>query len=264
MLVLIKGAGDIASGIAARLHRSHIDIVMTDLPNPTSIRRTVCFSEAIRNGSATVEDITSVRADDAGDIDRIIGEGHIAVIADPECRIRETMSFDVEIDAVLAKRNLGTHISDAPVVIAVGPGFIAGKDCHACVETKRGHYLGSVIYHGSCIPNTGIPGNIGGYTEERVLRAPCDGIMRPVKDIGDHVEAGETVAYVGDEPIKSKITGVLRGLLPADTEVVIGMKSGDVDPRDIKEYCYSISDKASAVGGGVLEALLSLTGELKK
>lgn len=264
MLVLIRGAGDIASGIAARLYRSHIDIVMTDLPNPTSIRRTVCFSEAIRNGSAIVEDITAVRADDMGDIGKIIEEGNIAVIADPECRIREIMSFDAEIDAVLAKRNLGTRISDAPAVIAVGPGFIAGKDCHACVETKRGHYLGRVIFDGSCITNTGIPGNIGGYTEERVLRAPCDGIIRPFKNIGDHVEAGEIVACVGDEPVISRITGVLRGILPEGTEVGEGMKSGDVDPRDIREYCYSISDKASAVGGGVLEALLSLTGEIKR
>ena len=263
MIVLIKGAGDIASGIAAKLWRSGIDVVMTDLTDPTSIRRTVCFSEAIRNGVTTVEDIEAEKAEDIKDIERILKEKRIPVFADPGCTIAGKVNFDAVIDAILAKKNLGTSINDAPCVIAVGPGFTAGVDCHACVETKRGHFLGKVIYRGSCIPNTGIPGNIGGYTEERVLRSPADGVISTVKDIGDHVEEGETVAFVNEQPVVCRISGVLRGLLPDGTPVFKGMKSGDVDPRDDSSYCRTISDKASAVAGGVLEALLNLTGVIE-
>ncbi len=258
MLALIKGAGDIASGIALRLKSAKFDIVMTDIERPTSIRRTVCFSEAIVNGSAQVEDIKAERANNTDEIYDIISRGNIAVIADEKAECRRIIKPDFVIDAILAKKNLGTAITDAPVVIAAGPGFTAGVDCHAVVETQRGHYLGRVILEGSAAPNTGVPGNIGGYTTERIIRAVKDGIFRPVCGIGDVVEAGQVVAYVDDEPVKCQIGGVLRGILPKDTPVYKGMKSGDVDPRCKREHCFCVSDKALAVGGGVLEAMLAL------
>ena len=263
MLVKIKGAGDIASGIALRLFRSGFQVVMTDLSRPTAVRRTVCFCEAIVHGSAAVEDVTGVYIPHRGDAQQMrlavmecLESGKIPVLADPEARCLSYLTPDVLVDAVLAKKNLGTSITDAPVVIGVGPGFCAGKDCHGVVETNRGHYLGRVITEGSAAPNTGIPGNIGGYTVERVLRSPAEGIFRPVRSITDRVSAGETVAYVGEKPVASRIDGVLRGLLSEGTPVTEGMKCGDVDPRCEKAHCFSVSDKALAVGGGVLEAIL--------
>lgn len=258
MLALIKGAGDIASGIAVRLKRAKFDIAMTDIERPTAIRRTVCFSQAIVNGWAYVEDIKAERAQSIDDIYEIIKRGNIAVIADEKAECIKTLKPYFVIDAILAKKNLGTSIDDAPVVIGVGPGFRAGVDCHAVIETQRGHYLGRVILEGSAAENTGVPGNIGGYTTERIIRAVKDGIFTPVCQIGDIVEAGQTVAYVDGEPVKCLIGGVLRGILPENTPVYKGMKSGDVDPRCKKEHCYTVSDKASAVGGGVLEAMLRL------
>lgn len=258
MLALIKGAGDIASGIAVRLKRAKFDIAMTDIERPTAIRRTVCFSQAIVNGWAYVEDIKTERAQSIDDIYEIIKRGNIAVIADEKAECIKTLKPYFVIDAILAKKNLGTSIDDAPVVIGVGPGFRAGVDCHAVIETQRGHYLGRVILEGSAAENTGVPGNIGGYTTERIIRAVKDGIFTPVCQIGDIVEAGQTVAYVDGEPVKCLIGGVLRGILPENTPVYKGMKSGDVDPRCKKEHCYTVSDKASAVGGGVLEAMLRL------
>lgn len=260
MLALIKGAGDIATGIALRLKHSKFDIVMTDLERPTAIRRTVCFSQAIVNGRAVVEDVTAERAEREDDIYEILKRGNIAVIADEGAECRKYLKPHFVIDAILAKKNLGTGIDDAPVVIAVGPGFTAGEDCNAVVETQRGHYLGRVILEGSAASNTGVPGNIGGYTTERIIRAVKDGVFTPICDIGDAVEAGQTVAYVDGEPVKCSIGGVLRGILPKDTPVFKGMKSGDVDPRCKIEHCYTASDKALAVGGGVLEAMLRLGG----
>ena len=177
MLVLIRGAGDIATGIALRLHRSGMQVVMTDLPRPTAIRRTVCFSPAITHGETVVEGVRAVRAEDAGAARACLAQGAIPVLPDPDCRCRDELRPDALVDAILAKKNLGTRITDAPVVVAVGPGFTAGEDCHAVVETMRGHTLGRVIYRGSALPNTNIPGLIGGYAGERVLRAPADGIF---------------------------------------------------------------------------------------
>lgn len=259
MMILIRGAGDIATGIATRLHRCGYRIAMTDLRQPTSIRRTICFSESILDGSAVVEDITARFAKGPKWAEAIMDDGEVAVLADPEGACLEALKPDVVVDAILAKRNLGTRITDAPVVVAVGPGFTAGTDCHAVVETMRGHTLGRVYYAGSALPNTGVPGSIGGFTLERILRAPCDGVFRGVKHIGDTVEAGEICAYVGDEPMKASIRGILRGLLPDGLTVYAGMKSGDVDPRCAIEHCYTVSDKALAVGGGVLEAILHLS-----
>ena len=259
MRILIKGAGDIASGIAYRLQKSGFTVVMTDLPKPTAIRRTVCFSEAIVRGSTAIEGVTARFADGCGSVPAILRAGEIPVLADPEASCIEVLRPDAVIDAILAKRNIGTRITDAPCVVAVGPGFAAGTDCHAVVETMRGHTLGRVIYDGEAIPNTGVPGPIGGFSIERLLRAPCDGEFRAIKRIADTVARGDIVAYVGEEPIQAGIDGVLRGLLPDGAAVYKGMKSGDIDPRCEVEHCYRISDKALAVAGGVLEAVLALT-----
>lgn len=261
MLVLIRGAGDIATGIALRLYRAGMQVVMTDLPKPTAIRRTVSFSEAILKGETTVEDVKA-RLASAEEVPEILKKREIPVLADPECQCREVLKPQVLVDAILAKQNLGTSITDAPAVIAVGPGFTAGKDCHAVVETMRGHYLGRVIWDGPAQPNTAVPGLIGGYAGERVLRAPTEGVFRQVLHIGDRVQPGEIAGFVEEEPMVCTIGGILRGILPDGTPVHKGMKAGDVDPRCEEAHCYCASDKALAVGGGVLEAILQQTGAL--
>jgi len=255
MIIWIRGAGDLASGIAYRLYQSGFSIVMSDLPIPTSIRRTICFSEAIVQGETKVEGITAILAKDARAAKQILALGSIAVLADPEGTQARKLNPAAIVDAILAKRNLGTKITDAPIVVGVGPGFTAGVDCHAVVETMRGHTLGRVYYEGSALPDTGIPGNIGGFTLERLLRAPCDGVFHGEKRIGDVVAAGEVCAFVNGQPITTRISGVLRGLLPDGIAVAENMKSGDVDPRCEVSHCYTISDKALAIGGGVLEAV---------
>jgi len=255
MLVLIRGAGDIATGIALRLFRAGMQVVLTDLPKPTAIRRTVSLSQAIVLGEYRVEDVTG-RHCSPEEVPAVLAAGEIPVLTDPECRCREQLQPDVLVDAILAKKNLGTRITDAPAVIAVGPGFIAGTDCHAVVETMRGHYLGRVIWNGPAIPNTAIPGHIGGFAGERVLRAPADGIFRQALEIGAVVQAGDVAGSVDGIPMVCTIGGILRGILPDGTPVLKGMKSGDVDPRCEPDHCTCVSDKALSVGGGVLEALL--------
>ena len=264
MFTLIRGAGDLASGIALRLWRSGIEVVMTDLPRPTAIRRTVSFSEAIVHGETTVEDVTARLAANADEARALLAQGIVPVLADPDCACRADLHPDALVDAILAKRNLGTRRTDAPIVIGVGPGFTAGVDCHAVVETMRGHTLGRVIYTGSALPNTNIPGLIGGFAGERVLRAPADGEFRSARQIGDLVKAGDIAGYVAGEPMACTIDGVLRGLIADGVLVHRGMKSGDVDPRGDVDNCYTASDKALAVGGGVLEALLHLSGALRR
>jgi len=261
MLVVIKGAGDLASGIAVRLAHCGFSIVMTDLEKPTSIRRTVCFSEAIQKGQFCVEDVRGTFAADLSEIPEILSRNEIAVLVDPDAHCIPLIQPDAVVDAILAKRNLGTRIDDAPIVIGVGPGFTAGVDCRAVIETQRGHNLGRVILSGCAAPNSGIPGNISGFTIERILRAPVDGIFTEIHHIGDTVEKGEIVASVEGQPIVAQLHGVIRGLLPTGTAVTAGMKSGDIDPRCVADNCYTVSDKARAIGGGVLEALLMLQKE---
>ena len=258
MFALIRGAGDLASGIALRLWHSGFDVVMTDIERPTCIRRTVSFAEAVVKGRADVEDVSAQKAENITHARELLKRDILPVFVDPSCDCRRELKPDILIDAILAKRNLGTTIADAPIVIGVGPGFEAGVDCHAVVETMRGHTLGRVKYAGTTLPNTNIPGRIGGFAGERVLRAPADGVFRGTRRIGDAVEAGDIVGYVGDEPMTCTIGGVLRGLLTDGAVTHKGMKAGDVDPRGIKEYCYTVSDKALAVAGGVLEAALHL------
>lgn len=263
MLVLIRGAGDIATGIALRLYRGGLRVVMTDLPRSTAIRRTVCFSQAIVLGETTVEGVRAVRADTASQALERLAEGAVPVLPDPALTCLTSLRPDALVDAILAKKNLGTHITDAPVVVGVGPGFTAGTDCHAVVETMRGHTLGRVIYDGAALPNTNIPGLIGGYAGERVLRAPADGVFHQILNIGDEVKAGDIAGEVDGQPMRCTIGGVLRGLLADGTPVHKGMKSGDVDPRCRPQYCTTASDKALAVGGGVLEAILHFSTILR-
>ena len=259
MLVLIRGGGDLATGAALRLYRSGMKVVICEIARPTSIRRTVCFSEAVRLGETTVEDITAHRAD-LKEVSNLLAAGIIPVLVDPEAACVDVLKPDAVGDLILAKRNLGTSTRMAPVVVAAGPGFTAGVDCHAVVETMRGHYLGRVYYTGSVLPNTNIPGLIGGYAGERVLRAPTDGVFHGCCQIGDRVEPGRIAGYVDGKPMRCTIGGVLRGLLADGVRVKIGMKSGDVDPRCEPAHCLCASDKALAVGGGILEAILHLTG----
>lgn len=259
MLILIRGAGDLASGIALRLHHAHFQVVMTDLPKPTAIRRTVCFSQAVLFGKMQVEDVTARYAPSTAEVAAILADGEIPVLADPQAQCIEALRPDAVVDAILAKRNLGTRITDAPCVIGVGPGFTAGVDCHAAVETMRGHSLGRVIRQGSPLPNTNIPGLIGGFAGERVLRAPKDGVFHQILEIGALVHAGDVAGTVEGEPMLCQIDGVLRGLLADGTPVFRGMKAGDVDPRGERSYCDLVSDKALAIGGGVMEAILQCT-----
>ena len=264
MLVVVKGAGDLATGTALRLHRAGFRVVMTELPRPTAIRRTVCFSQAVPLGSCRVEDVTARLASGPDAVRPILEADEVAVLCDPEGACIPALRPDVVADVILAKKNLGTRITDAPAVIAAGPGFTAGVDCHAVVETMRGHYLGRVIWEGSALPNTAVPGLIGGFAGERVLRAPADGVFRQLREIGDIVRAGDAAGTVNGLPVVCRIDGVLRGVLADGAPVYKGMKAGDVDPRCETAHCYCASDKALAVGGGVLEAALALTGALRR
>ena len=260
MLIVIRGGGDLATGVALRLYRSGMDVVICETAVPTSIRRTVCFSEAVRLEEMMVEGVTARRAVPE-EVPALLAAGIIPVLVDPEGACIPGLRPDAVVDAILAKRNLGTSMDIAPIVVAAGPGFTAGVDCHAAVETMRGHYLGRVIYEGSPLPNTNIPGLIGGYAGERVLRAPADGVFAGAKRIGDRMEAGDVAGYVAGKPMVCTIGGTLRGLLADGVPVTKGMKSGDVDPRCEEAHCRCASDKALAVGGGVLEAILHFSGK---
>jgi xanthine dehydrogenase accessory factor len=257
--VIIKGAGDLASGIALRLRHAGFDVVMTEISRPTAVRRTVSFCRAVYEGRAEVEDVIALLVKDEDEMRRVLGEKKIALFVDPYAEIVGKLKPPVLVDAVMAKKNLGTRISDAPVVIGVGPGFCAGFDCHAVVETQRGHTLGRVLTEGSALPNTGVPGDIGGFSLERLLRAPADGVFEARSRIGGRVAKGDIVAVVGDTPLRAGIDGVLRGLLPSGITVTKGMKAGDIDPRCEVSHCFTVSDKALAIAGGVLEAILTFS-----
>lgn len=256
--IVIRGAGDLASGIACRLSRSNLKkICMTDVAQPQAVRREVSFCEAIYDGEKTVEGITARRVDSFDLVQGIWDSGEIPVAIDPDAMAIGLLKPDIVVDAILAKKNLGTRMADAALVIGIGPGFCAGKDVHMVVETFRGHNLGRVLYEGEAEKDTGTPGLISGYGIERVLRGPGDGLLSTQKEIGDHVEKGDPVATVGGVQIKTPIKGIVRGLLRDKSRVWEGMKIGDIDARGIRESCFSVSDKALAIAGGVLEAILS-------
>mgnify|MGYP005778691949 FL=1 len=255
MKILIKGAGDLATGIASRLYGAGHRILMTEIPEPLTVRRTVALSRAVYEGSARVEDMNGILAEDRYGAEKIMDAGDVAVMVDPGAGCREWFCPDVIVDAIIAKRNTGTRITDAPFVIGTGPGFTAGIDCNCVVETKRGHTLGNIIWKGSAIPNTGVPGNVGGYTIERLIRASGDGRIEPEVQIGDSVEMGQLVAVTGGNPVYAQMSGIVRGMLQEGARVKTGLKISDIDARAEISHCYTISDKARAIGGGVLEAV---------
>jgi len=257
-VIAIKGAGEMATGIACRLHRANFRrILMLETAAPLAVRRRVSFCEAVHDGGMTVEGIEAVRVSTQAETEHAWAAGKIAVQVDPPGASIARCKADVCIDAIIAKRNLGTSISDAPLVIALGPGFLAGGDCHVVVETNRGHDLGRLIREGRAQANTGIPGDIAGYTRERVLRAPAAGVFTTERQIGDPIGKGDIVGRVGEDEVVAEIGGVLRGLIRPGSTVGRGLKIGDIDPRGDAGYCGTVSEKARALGGAVLEAVLA-------
>ncbi|HEX6482225.1 MAG TPA: selenium-dependent molybdenum cofactor biosynthesis protein YqeB [Ktedonobacteraceae bacterium] len=264
-LVALKGAGDLATGVIHRLVRAGFPVMTTELPQPTVLRRTVAFAEAVTSGEMMVEGVTAQRADSREDIQEALKNGLVPVVVDPDGILLKQMHPTVLVEATLSKHNSGITIASAPIVIALGPGYEAGKDAHAVIETNRGHNLGRVYLDGNAEPNTGVPGTIAGYSSERLLRAPCAGMIYGIRQIGDTVQAGETVAFVkanaasnDDMPVIAAISGILRGLVRNGLVVSPGMKIGDIDPRAVREHCFTISDKSRAIAGGVLEAVMYL------
>ncbi len=258
VLVGVKGAGDLASGTIHRLHRAGFAVVTTELPQPMALRRTVSFAEAVYSGSIEIEGVTGVLAETLDDIRAALAKRHVPVLIDPSGELLRALEPMAIVDATLAKHPTGVRLSDAQVVLALGPGFEAGVDAHAVIETNRGHNLGRVYVIGCAEANTGVPGEIAGFTSERLLRAPADGPLIAQHAIADMVQAGEVIARVGETPMVAQIGGVLRGLVHDGLVVHQGMKVGDIDPRARREHCFSISDKSRAIAGGVLEALLYL------
>ena len=257
MIIVIKGAGEMASAVAWRLYVANLKkILMLETDKPLAVRREVSFCEAIHTGSQIVEEVEAVQVHGLADIHQTWEKGQIAVATDPQWHLVERIHPHVVVDAILAKKNLGTHIQEAQLVIGLGPGFEAGRDVHMVVETNRGHNLGRIITVGSAEPNTGIPGPIDGYSEERILRAPNAGKFRARRAIGDFVNADEIIGFVQEAEVRSRIGGVVRGLIRSETSVPSGLKLGDIDPRGLTQNCYTISDKARAIGGTVLEALM--------
>lgn len=257
-LAIVKGAGDLATGVAYRLVRAGSPVIMTELPQPTVVRRSVAFAQAVFDGCVVVEGISARLASGPDDALRIARGGEVAVLVDPGAACVADLRPDVVVDAIMAKRNTGTRRGDAPLVIALGPGFVAGRDAHAVIETNRGRRLGRVILEGEAEPDTGVPAVVDGHGADRVLRASGDGPFMGLRRIGDMVTAGEAVATVGSKPIVAPFDGCLRGIIQTGVPVRVGMKVGDVDPRASRERCFTISDKALAIGGGVLEAVLTL------
>jgi xanthine dehydrogenase accessory factor len=261
--VVIKGAGDLATGVALRLHRCGFPVVMTELARPLAVRRTVSFAQAVFDGAAQVEEATA-RACAPGEVETVLASGAIPVLVTPGAAEIAALRPAVVVDAIMAKHNTGTAAGDAPLVVALGPGFSAGADCHAVIETNRGHNLGRVIRQGGAEPDTGVPGELpgAGARAGRVLRAPAAGCVEARVAIGDRVEAGAIVAHVhtpeGEAvPIRAPFDGILRGIIHPSVELSAGMKIGDVDPRARREFCFTVSDKSLAIGGGVLEAILT-------
>lgn len=258
--VLIRGGGDLASGVAWRLHHCGFRVLITEIARPLAVRRRVAFCEAVYDGETVVEGVKAALIHEAEEAYKIWDHGDIPIIVDPGCKTRHALEPDVIVDAVMAKRNIGTTLDDAPLVIALGPGFEAGIDAHFVVETNRGHYLGRLLVGGKPEPHTGIPGPVQGITEDRVIRAPANGEWRSGVDIGAMVRKGDLLGNVGETPVTAKIDGVIRGLIRPGVTVTQDLKIGDIDPRGRKDFCDTISEKALAISGGVLEGILRKYG----
>ena len=259
-LILIRGGGDLASGVALRLSHVGLNVVITELEQPLAVRRLVSFAEAVYTGETSIEGVTARKVNDAGDslkVYQIIANGRIPVLADPEAKAAQLLHPSVIVDARMTKHAPEPLRHNARLYIGLGPGFVAPDNCHAVIETLRGHFMGRVIWEGAAQPDTALPGRLGEQSAERVLRAPITGKLTGLMQIGEHVQAGQAVAEVGGQAITAAIPGVLRGLLHSEVDVIQGMKIGDVDPRDDPALCSLVSEKSLAVGGGVLEAILT-------
>lgn len=263
--VVVRGAGDLASGVILRLARAGVPVVALETASPLSVRRSVSFSEAVYEGRTAVEGTEAVLASGPAEALEAAGEGRVALLVDPDCSALAELGPRAFVDAVMAKRNLGTRRGLAPAVVALGPGFEAGVEADAVVETKRGHDLGRVIWKGFAAPDSGVPGFVEGRGPERVLRAPLAGRLEVLRGIGEAAEEGEAIARVvgpeGRAEFRAPFRGMIRGMLRDGSEVWPGLKIGDIDPRLERRFCYTVSDKSLAVSGGVLEALLALLGK---
>ncbi|MGI6128757.1 MAG: selenium-dependent molybdenum cofactor biosynthesis protein YqeB [bacterium] len=258
---VVRGAGDLGTGVAYSLLQAGFRVITTEVAQPLVVRRTVAFAEAVYSGSIKVQGIIAQAVKNCTEARRLVSQGIVPVVVDPEGNILAHVKPMVVVDAIMAKKNTGTAITDAPVVIGLGPGLVAGKDVHAVIETCRGPYLGNIIYEGAALPNSGTPGAIEGRTWERLLKAPVAGVVSTGAKIGDMVKKDDTVAYVGTVPVLSKLDGVLRGMVHSGLYVEAGTKIGDVDPRGDESLCYRISDKALKVGESATRAALQLLKE---
>lgn len=266
-LIIVRGGGDLATGTIYKLKKSGFPVLILEVANPSAIRRNVAFCEAVYGKTQTVEDMTCYLADSLAQAQQFLEEGKLTVLVDPKADAIPALKPLAVVDGILAKKNLGTNRSMAPITVALGPGFTAGEDVDAVIETKRGHHLGRVLWAGSAAPNTGIPGMIGGFGKERVIHSPAKGILRNVKQITDIVSKGDVIAVVETEtgivPVEATLDGILRGLIRDGYPVTAGFKIADIDPRaDEYNNCFTISDKARCIAGGVLEAILQRKGEL--
>lgn len=259
--IVVRGGGDLATGTIYKLWKSGLKVLILECQYPSAIRRKVAFSDAVYNGSQTVEDVTCHLVQNLEEAEQAVLDGCVPLMVDPEGDVIRICRPTVVVDAILAKRNLGTKKDMAPMTIALGPGFEAGKDVHYVIETKRGHRLGRIITEGCAIPNTGIPGVIAGYGKERVMHSPEEGIFHEIHHIGDEVEKGDVIGWIehGNErvDVTASLTGILRGIIREGYPVTKGFKIADIDPRmEEKDNCDTISDKARCIAGGVLEAIL--------
>ena len=266
-LILVRGGGDLATGTIYKLYKCGFPVLILEVSMPSAIRRNVAFCEAVYQGTQRVEDMTCYLAKSLEQAQQFLEEGKLTVLIDPTGDAIPVLKPLAVVDAILAKKNLGTNQDMAPITVALGPGFTAGKDVDAVVETKRGHNLGRVLWQGCAAPNTGIPGIIGGYGKERVIHCPAKGILRNVKKITDTVSKGDVIAVVETEngivPVEATLDGILRGLIRDGYLVSVGFKIADIDPRaDEYSNCFTISDKARCIAGGVLEAIVQRKGEL--
>ena len=256
-IILIRGGGDLASGVAVRLHRAHMRGLITELFEPLVVRRTVAFAEVVHSGQIEIEGVKGYLAANLDQAQAIMQQGDVAVRIDPHGECIETLKPLVVVDARMTKKAVTPSIDIAPMVVGLGPGFTAGKNCSAVIETKRGHALGRVIWKGSAEEDTGVPGSVQQHNIDRVLRAPADGELISHAEIGQKLKKGASIAQVNGQLVVAPFEGLLRGLLHPGMQVTKGMKIGDLDPRNDPELTRHISDKALAVGGGVLEAILS-------
>lgn len=256
--LIVRGGGDLASGVIHRLYRSGYHVLVLEGRKPSAIRRRVAFCEAVYDGEAAVEGVVSQLISDISQCEEVWKAGKIPVMVDETGEAIKKMKPDAVIDAILAKKNLGTTREMAPLTIGLGPGFEAGKDVDYVVETQRGHNLGRIITEGPAAANTGVPGIIAGYGKERVIHSPAAGVIHNIAQIADLVEKDQVIAMVGETPVYASLTGVLRGIIKEGYEVPEGMKIADIDPRkEQKKNCDTISDKARCIAGSVLEILLS-------